>query len=598
VLAPAPPTSYNGRRCRRPRSPPPETETLAERCRRLELLEAAGLAVHDSLEPREALQRLVAEAVKITGASSGSLVLRNPNSNLLEIEAARGLPGAAGILRLPLGKGITGWVALHGITARVGHVRHDPRYVMLRPEVQSELAVPLLLDGEVRGVLNVDSEQAEAFSAADEDLLTRLARHAVIVIRNTWLFEQARRKTTLATAVARIARRMNTAVGLEDVLQLVVAEAVELMGAKLASVLMVGADPDSLELRACHGAGPDYLGRGRLSVSDSLVGVVLRRRKPVQVEDVRSSRLYQSTEVARREGLVSLLSVPLLTGGEACGALNVYSAELHTFSNEEIQTLSALAELAAIALERARLTNRMAATEEQLRQNDRLCALGLLAAEVAHEIRNPLTVMKMLYHSLGLQFAPGDPRHEDARLMGQKMDLLNRIVEQVLDFARHAEPRFESVDLAGVLGDLRQLTRHKLRTLHIDLVLEIDPHTPPIRADATQLEQAFLNLMLNAVEAMAAGGLLTIRCGPASDPAPNGGPGVELVFTDTGTGMMAAPPTGAHGRLLGSTKPKGTGLGLAIVTRVIETHRGRIDFDSAPGRGTTVTLRLPVDSTA
>ena len=570
-------------------------DALRERCRRLELLEAAALAVHDSLEPREALQQLVAEAVKITGASSGSLVLRNPNSNLLEIEAARGLPGAAGILRLPLGKGITGWVALHGIPARVGNVQEDPRYVMVRPEVRSELAVPLLLDGEVRGVLNVDAEQTNAFSAADEDLLARLARHAVVVIRNTWLFEQARRKTTLATAVARIARRMNTAVALEEVLQLVVAEAVELMEAKLASVLMLGDEPDSLELRASYGAGPDYLGRGRLSISDSLVGVVVRRRKPVQVEDVRSSRLYQSTEVARREGLVSLLSVPLLSGGEAWGALNVYSSEPHTFSNEEIQTLSALGELTSIALERARMTGRMAATEEQLRQNDRLCALGLLAAEVAHEIRNPLTVMKMLYHSLDLQFPAGDPRNEDARLMGQKMDLLNRIVEQVLDFARHSEPRFESVDLGAVLGDLRLLTRHKLRSQHVDLILRIDPETPRIRADSTQLEQAFLNLMLNAVEAMAGGGLLSIQCAPSLVPMPHGGPGVELRFADTGPGMTASP-AGSQGRLLGSTKPKGTGLGLAIVTRVIETHRGRIEFDSVPGRGTTVTLRLPLDA--
>jgi signal transduction histidine kinase len=570
----------------------PEGRFELARASRAEALLSAALKVHASLEPREALQTLVGEAVRLTAATSGSLVLRNPNSNLLEIEAAIGLPGAAAILRLPLGRGITGWVALHGTAARVGDVRKDPRYIMIRADVRSELAVPLLADGAVRGVLNVDSEQTDAFSVEDEAALTELARHADIVVRNAWLFEQARRKTALSTALAAIARLMNTAFGLDDVLRVVTREAAQLMGAKLSSVLMIGEDPDSLELRASHGAGPDYLGRGKLSLDESLVGVVLRRRKPLQVEDVRSSRLYQGTEIARREGLVSLLSVPLILGGEARGALNVYSGEPHTFSNEEIQTLSALAEILAVAFERARLAEQMGAVEEQLRRNEKLCALGLLAAEVAHEIRNPLTVMKMLYHSLNLGFPAGDPRAEDARVIGQKMDLLNRIVEQALDFARHSEPRFSEVSIPGLLEDLRLLTRHKLRIHHVELTLRIPPETPPVVADAVQLEQVFLNLLLNAVEAMPGGGALAIEC--AREPDPDLPAGMLAVrFRDTGTGLLNPPPNPATG-LLNSTKAHGTGLGLAIVLRIIEAHRGRVEFRSTPGQGTTVTVCLPL----
>lgn len=571
-----------------------DPEALKAQIQRLEALNIAALSVHASLEPRESLQLLVLEAVRLCHATSGSLVLRNPNSNLLEIEVALGLPRTAAILRLPLGKGITGWVAKHGKAARVGDVRSDPRYLMVRPEVRSELAVPLMVDGEVRGVLNVDSEEINAFSEADEALLDGLARHAVIVVRNTWLFEQSRRRTTLATAVARISRVMNTAFGLEEVLQLITREAAQLMGAKLSSVLMIGDDPECLEVMASYGAGPEYLGRGRLSVDESLVGVVLRRRRPLQIEDVRSSRLYQSTEVARREGLVSLLSVPLIISGEPCGALNVYSGEPHTFSNEEIQTLSALGQLAAIALERARFAERMSIAEEELRRNDKLCALGLLAAEVAHEIRNPLTVMKMLYHSLDLNFPPGDPRTEDARLIGQKMDLLNRIVEQVLDFARHAEPRFEKVAVGPLIDDLRLLTRHKLRLHNVDLTVEISPDTPMILADPVQLEQALLNLILNAVEAMRDGGRLVIRCGAGKDPAT--GDTLDLTLSDTGPGWSTPPNPLRPGLLLASTKPQGNGLGLAVVTRVVETHRGKIEFDSQPGRGTTVNIQLPVGS--
>ncbi|MGE3310084.1 MAG: GAF domain-containing protein [Limisphaerales bacterium] len=553
-------------------------------------LNRTALAVHSSLEPKDALHRLVAEAVRLVGATSGSLVLRNPNSSLLEIEAATGLPREATVFRLAIGKGVTGWVALHGTPARVGDVRRDARYIKLREEVRSELAVPVLLNGEVSGVLNVDSEQENAFTEADEVLLVELAEHAAVVIRNTWLFEQARRRTALATSLVSIARVINSATGLEELFKVVTREAVKVTGAKLSSVLMIGDTPDTLEVRASHGAGPDYLGRGSLRIEESLVGVVIRRRKPLQVEDVRSSRLYQSTEVARREGLVSLLSVPLIQGEEARGALNVYTGQLHTFSNEEIQTLGALAELCAMALERARWAERMSAAEEQLRQSDKLCALGLLAAEVAHEIRNPLTVMKMLFHSMDLRFPAGDPRSEDARLMGTKMDHLNRIVEQVLDFARHSEPRLEWVTVGGLLEDLRLLTRHKLRAQGVELAVEVEADSDRIRADSVQLEQAFLNVILNAAEAMPDGGKLAIVCAKS-------GEGCRISFTDTGPGlpdtMTASMAPG--GFLFGTTKRRGTGLGLAIVNRVVETHRGRMELKSEAGRGTTVAIHLPRD---
>src|SRR5258708_2278576 len=234
-----------------------------------------------------------------------------------------------------------------------------------------------------------------------------------------------------------------------------------------------------LDLRASHGAGEAYLRKPRVSVEEGLLGVVVRRKKPLQVPNVQTSSRYQSVEVAQKEGLVALLSVPLLFSGQAIGTLNVYTGEQYSFSNEEIRILSALAELSAIAIEKARLYERLVDVEDQMRQNEKLSALGLLAAEVAHEIRNPLTVMKMLYHSLDLKFPAGDPRSKDADIIGQKMDHLNKIVEQILDFAR-------------------------------------------------------------------------------------------------------------------TTKTKGTGLGLAIVGRVVETHHGELKIKSAPGRGTTISVTLPV----
>jgi signal transduction histidine kinase len=574
-----------------------ELAELKVRYARLKLLHDVSNVIHSSLDPEEALQLILGEAVRLTHASSGSVALLNPTSNLLEIEAAHGLPGDAGQLKLPVGQGITGWVAQHGKPARVGDVRSDPRYVALRVEVRSELAVPLEVRGKLRGVINVDSDRGDAFSEGDQELLQALSLEAAKVIHNTWLYEQLRFKARMFETLVSVGRTISSTLNLDDVLNVVTREACVLMNSKMCSLLLRDDSGEWLDLRASYGAGPDYVNKPRLSAEESLVGVVIRRQKPLQVENVQTSNRYQNIEVARREGLFSLLSVPLLFASEAIGALNVYKGERYNFSNEEIRILSALAELSAIAIEKAQLYERIVDVEEQLRQNERLSALGLLAAEVAHEIRNPLTVMKMLYHSLDLNYETGDPRAKDARIMGEKMDHLNKIVEQVLDFARSTEPQLTPLDVNELIDDLGLLVRHKLQNQNVELQRRATEALPHVLADATQLEQAFLNLTLNAVEAMPLGGTLTITTKALRLPRGSQSPThVSIEFKDTGEGMTPEARRRALGSLLSTTKAKGTGLGLAIVRRVVETHRGKLRIKSTPGIGTTIGITLPLQT--
>jgi len=574
-----------------------EPGALKHRYERLSLLYQVGKVIHSTLEPRDALQLVVGEAVRITRASSGSIVLTNPTTGFLEIEASRGLSRDASRLRLRLGEGITGWVARSGRPARTGDVSQDPRYVMARPDVRSELAVPLEVNGEVRGVLNVDSHRLNAFSDEDQELLEELAAQAAAVIRNTWLYEQLRLKARLFESLVSVSQTISSTLNLDDALKVITREACVLMEGKMSSLLMLDEQREWLDLRASHGAGRAYVQKPRLSVEESLLGIVVRRRKPLQVLNVQTSTRYQSIEISRREGLVSLLSVPLVFGGQPIGTLSVYTGEPHVFSNEEIRILSALADLSAIAIEKARLYERIVDVEEQLRQNEKLSALGLLAAEVAHEIRNPLTVMKMLYHSLDPKFPEDDPRRKDARIISEKMDHLNRIVEQVLDFARTTEPQLRPVNLNELISELSLLTRHKLTQQNIRLIHHFDPGLPMVMADPTQLEQAFLNLVLNAVEAMPTGGRLTISSrflapgGRENPPAR-----VRIEFKDSGPGMSKDQRDRAFSSLLRTTKRKGTGLGLPIVARLIEAHRGQVELRSGSGRGTTIVVTLPVQS--
>jgi signal transduction histidine kinase len=567
---------------------------LMSRNERLQLLYQVSNVIHSTLDSQEALQLIVSEAVRLMNASSGSVVLINPTSGFLEISASQNLPGAARKLKLRIGEGVTGWVARHGKPARVGDVTRDPRYVAARRGVKSELAVPLEVNGETRGVINVDSDRTDAFSADDQDLLEQLAVQAAKVIHNTWLYEQLRLKVHLFESLASVSRTINSTLNLDEALRAITREACVLMRARMCSLMMLDENREWLDLRASYGAGETYINKPRLNVGESLLGVVARRKKPLQVANVQISSRYQNVEVARREGLVSLLSVPLLFAGQSIGTLNVYTGRPYNFSNEEIRILSALAELSAIAIEKARLYERIVDVEEQLRQNEKLSALGLLAAEVAHEIRNPLTVMKLLYHSLDLKFPASDPRAKDTRIIESKIEHLNKIVEQILDFARTTEPKLAPVNLNELVDELGLLVRHKLANQNVRLVRDLQSDLPLVMGDAPQLEQAFLNLILNAAEAMPEGGILTIKSReirlPRTSPYATH---IAVEFKDTGKGMSKELQRHAFIAVLSTTKAKGTGLGLAIVGRIIETHRGTLRIKSRLGYGTTIRVALP-----
>ena len=342
-----------------------ELAALRLRYERLNLLYQVSNVIHSTLDSQEALQLIVSEAVHLMRASSGSVVLVNPTSGFLEIHASQNLPASAARLKLRVGEGITGWVARTGKPARVGDVTQDPRYVAARRGVRSELAVPLEVNGEVRGVINVDSDRENVFSADDQELLQELAVQAAKVIHNTWLYEQLRLKARLFESLASVSRTINSTLNLDEALRAITREVCVLMRARMCSLMMLDESREWLDLRASYGAGEAYIKKPRLGVEDSALGVVVRRKKPFQVGNVQTSSRYQNVETARREGLISLLSVPLLFAGQAIGTLSVYTGRPYNFSNEEVRILSALAELSAIAIEKARLYERIVDVEEQ-----------------------------------------------------------------------------------------------------------------------------------------------------------------------------------------------------------------------------------------
>tara|TARA_B100000029_G_scaffold272933_1_gene267716 strand:- start:1136 stop:2866 length:1731 start_codon:yes stop_codon:yes gene_type:complete len=551
--------------------------------------------IHSTLDQQEALNLIIKEAVRLVKATSGSLVLINPINGFLEIQAAHGLPEGTK-LQLQVGEGITGWVAQQGKPTVVADVKKDKRYVQVHKHTQSELAVPLEINGILSGVVNVDSDKLNAFNKNDLALLTELASQAALVIHNAFLYEQSQIRANLFESLITVGQAINSTLDLEEALSSITRETSTLMKAPTCALQLLDETDSKLSLVASFGAGESYLNKPDVNISESFSGSVVRLKKPLQIENVQTSNTYQQQNIARKEGLVAMLSIPLVFGSKAIGTLNVYKKESYVFSNEEIHIAMALAEFSAMAIEKARLLERIVESEELLRQNEKLSALGLLAGEVAHEIRNPLTVLKMLYHSLELKFPKNDPREEDVRIMGEKMDHLNNIVEQILTFARNAEPQFKPSDINKTIDDLRILVRQKIAQQNVQLDVQLSDNLPKVKADDQQLSQVFLNLTLNALEAMPNGGKLTIKSDSIQLSENDKNPThVRIEFSDTGSGMDSESRKKAFTSLLNSNKPGGTGIGLAIVNRIIESHSGQIKIKSN-AIGTTFSIHIPIQN--
>ena len=225
--------------------------------------------------------------------------------------------------------------------------------------------------------------------------------------------------------------------------------------------------------------------------------------------------------------------------------------------------------------------------EEQMSQTEKLTSLGLLAAGVAHEVNTPLAVISSYIQMLAKQMPEGDPRQAIIEKIVKQTFRASEIVNNLLNFSRTGPSALADVDVNRVVEETLSLVAHPLKTSQIRVVKHLGEGLPAVRGSANKLQQVFLNLFLNARDAMPSGGVLEVKTA-----AHNGS--VEIEVADTGNGI---PRDHIHKIFdpFFTTKPggRGTGLGLSVSYGIIKEHAGKIDVRSAPGRGTSFHLEFP-----
>lgn len=479
---------------------------------------------------------------------------------------------------------------------------HDPAYDKTVGDdgLVSALALPIILQDEIIGVLWVANRKAVPFTAEDADTLGRLAQQAAIAMANARLYAETKLKTARLEALIRVSHVMTSTLEPRRIAGVIAAAMSDLAPDM---VVRLWETPDDakvwLPIGPAHPAGADGVDDElALPAGAGLVGAVAAQRAPLVVDDVRDDERVVRRDVVEREGFVSFLGLPLLREDKLLGVLGVLTRTPHRFSDDEVSLLTSLAQQAAIALENARLYQdlrqshrELVSAQTELVRTTRMAAMGEIAAAVAHEARNPLGAL-----SNCVQLLRGNPHitGEDAELlaiMQSESKRLNDIVSDFLAFGRPRVPQFAPVDLHELIDATWTLLQRDDRCPpSIRFERRFDDTCTSVTADRDQLRQVFWNLLLNAVQVMREGGTLSVQTRRV-------GRHVEVLVRDTGTGIPASILPSIFEPFV-TTRSGGTGLGLAIVRRIIEDHGGRIAVSAHDQAGTCFVLSLAADPSA
>ncbi len=458
-------------------------------------------------------------------------------------------------------------------------------------------ADPLLEPIPVILITGLDSVSAKArgLQRGADDYVTKpfdpqelLARIGVVLrIRRTE--QMLRRRNQELAALDQLNRLVSSSLELDRVLFSALEGLGRLVETEVLAFVLNEEEVGDWVIRAARSPAGTWLEGRVIAVDGGPPGEALRSGRPVLLQAIEEPFWSEAVGLAP----LDLLCVPMVTHQEAVGLL-VVAGRAGRLSAEHTPFLEQVAATVAVAVDNARLYGELAAfaaelerSQSQLIQAEKMAAVGRMAASIAHEINNPLQAIQ---NSLHLSLHPAldeERRRRYLQMAQQEVERLIQIVRRMLDFYRPASGTMQPLDINRPVEDALALANKRLQQAHIQVISRFSPDLPPVRGMANQLTQVFLNIIINAVEAMPDGGTLWIGTAYHAEREQ-----VVAAFRDSGPGIPAEVRVHLF-EPFHTTKPTGTGLGLAISYGIVERHEGTIRVESQPGSGATFIVSLP-----
>jgi two-component system NtrC family sensor kinase len=384
-----------------------------------------------------------------------------------------------------------------------------------------------------------------------------------------------------------IRTQLHSSSQVSEVLKLISKKAAEVLNAKGALVRMLNLETNEFGLGEAYGLGEKYLSHNLLDDPKSITELY-QSNNIVIIDDILNNPRVKHPKEAYEEGFRMMVDVPLSLKNRIVGIIRVCLTEHREINRDELNLLATCATCGACALDNARHMEAQQSQYESLTlQTEKLSALGRMAAGIAHEINNPLAGI-LLYSTNLLKKAPKDgPLHEGLKVIVYETKRCGNIIQGLLEFSRVGEPNKALAGINEIIEKALLILENEFRLHHIEVRKQLSAEMPKILVDVNQMEQVFVNLLLNAIEAIQNHGVVTFKSYMGDNQT------FEVIeVLDTGCGIAPENISRIFEPFY-SNKTNGTGLGLSVSYGIIRKHGGSIKVFSGQGTGTRFVIELP-----
>jgi signal transduction histidine kinase len=381
---------------------------------------------------------------------------------------------------------------------------------------------------------------------------------------------------------------MHSSASLQEVLQVVVTKSADVLNAKGALLRILNKETNQFDVRVAWGLGERYLSKGPVT-TEKLLSDQTELHKVKIIKNIWNAPRVEYPQAAWNEGIRMMVDVPLTASEHMIGLIRIYFTEQREFSDDELDFTITVAEQCACIIERVQLIeNQQARFDHLATQMDKMSSLGRMAAGIAHEINNPLAGILLYSSNMSKKVPQGGPLEEGLNIIIKETQRCKTIIQGLLEFARDRVPQKVPANINDIMESALGIVDNEFRLGHVGLQLQLAEDMVKTLLDENQIEQVFINLLLNAVYAVEENGSVIVKSAVGSEQKT-----VQVEITDNGCGIAVNEIKKIFEPFY-STKTKGTGLGLAVSYGIIKNHQGDIRVYSVPGKITRFTIDLPI----